>query len=219
MKNLKKLIGLIMIVVLSFSLVACGGWNEEDAQNYVAGYLDAAYKHEFSAYMKATKATEEEAQAQYDKNLEISLNEANFSALGANEEIEQGFRDAIVAMMEQAKYKVVEVKKVDKEFEVTVAFEPYLMGIQEIVANLETEFSNRIDTEAVMQQLASGEITEEDVKQMSYEVYLDMVRERIDTPSYGEEEQMVLHVRITDDGLYTIDEADVSELDSKMFVL
>ncbi|MCP1111631.1 hypothetical protein NK118_15410, partial [Lachnospiraceae bacterium PAL227] len=110
-------------------------------------------------------------------------------------------------------------KKVDKEFEVTVAFEPYLMGIQEIVANLETEFSNRIDTEAVMQQLASGEITEEDVKQMSYEVYLDMVRERIDTPSYGEEEQMVLHVRITDDGFYTIDETDVSELDSKMFVL
>ncbi|MGF7004505.1 hypothetical protein M2145_002939 [Lachnospiraceae bacterium PF1-21] len=219
MKNLKRLIGLIMIVVLSFSLVACGGWNEEDAKNYVAGYLDAAYKHEFSAYMKATKATEEEAQAQYDKNLEISLNEANFSALGANEEIEQGFRDAIVAMMEQAKYKVVEVKKVDKEFEVTVAFEPYLMGIQEIVANLETEFSNRIDTEAVMQQLASGEITEEDVKQMSYEVYLDMVRERIDTPSYGEEEQMVLHVRITDDGFYTIDETDVSELDSKMFVL
>lgn len=218
MKAMKRLTGIVLLLVLSLSLVACGGWSEDDAKGYVTGVLDSSYKEEFADYIKYTKKTEEEAQALYDENVQTVLDEANFAALGVSAETEEKLNQVLVSMMKQAEYKVESAKKVDKDFEVTVSFKPYQMRIEEITTNLEDELLSRLDVDTLSQQLMNGEITEEDIQQMSFDIYLEMLQENLDSPTYGDEETMTLHVKLDDKNVYYVDEAELRELDSKMFV-
>ncbi|MCP1109099.1 hypothetical protein M2145_000483 [Lachnospiraceae bacterium PF1-21] len=218
MKVMKKIVGMVLLMALSLSLVACGGWSEEDAKGYVTGVLDSSYKEEFADYIKYTKKTEAEAKELYDENVQTVLDEANFASLGVNAEIEEELNNVLVAMMKKAEYKVVEAKKKDKDFEVTVSFKPFQMKIDEITSSLEEELYSRLDVDKISEQLLNGEITEDDIQQMGFQIYLEMLQENLESPTYGEEETMTLHVKLDDNNVYYVDEAELGELDSKMFV-
>ena len=112
----------IMLVVVMGLLAGCGKIKKFDAGAYTKSCLDAMYKAEFGEYTKITKISEEEAQEDYDDNIEAIVGQ--FNSLGLSEELVAGYKQFFIDLLKNTKYTIKEVREDDdKNFEVDVEVE------------------------------------------------------------------------------------------------
>ncbi len=207
----RGLLAALLIAVMTL-LCGCGGMSAEDAQSYAQSILDASYKGEFDKYIEWTKSTEEEAKELYESNIDTTMQEAGFSVLGLSDELTANYRQLFLDMIKQANYEVGEAKEAgDKAYTIDVTVKPFtgFDGLQaevDAAVTPEAAAAANVDTN---DQAAANEF----VFQKMYEIMAGKVA----SPSYGEPTTVTINVKPDSNGVYFIDQTDLTALDDAMF--
>lgn len=204
--------GILVVFLAVFSVLcmtACG-MKPEEASAYVKSALDASYKGEFDDYVEITNSTMEEAEKMYQTNLDNAMTGAGFTeAQGLSEELEAKYRELFAKMLSLANYEMSEVAKSEDGFEITVSYARYL-GLD----GLEDEVKKAIhpELEGMVKLPEDAELSK-----MIYEKMYDLLKERVDHPTFGDEGTTLIHVTRGEDGVYSISDEDIKKLDKLMF--
>lgn len=205
----RGLLALLLVVIMT-ALCGCGGMSTEDAQSYAKSVLDASYKGEFAKYMEWTKSSEEDAKELYEGNIDVTMKEAGFSALGLSEELTESYRQLFLDMIKLAKYDVGEAKEAsDDAFTIDVTVEPFIAfeGLQDEVNT------------AVTEELTNAEQipSDEEINQMVFQKMYELMAERIASPVYGDPTTVTITVKPDADNVYYIAQEDMTALDDALF--
>lgn len=202
----------VLLIVVMTMLCGCGGMSAEDAQSYLKSVLDASYKGEFGTYIEWTKSTQEEAKKLYDANIDVAMQESGLESLGLSEELTANYRQLFEDTINLVKYEVGEAEETgDKEYTIHVTLEPFVgyVGIQE-------------EAEAVIQEEMQNltEIPDQaTINEMYYQKRYDMMAERAASPEYGDAVTVEVTVKPDSQGVYFIDQSDMTALDEALFVM
>ena len=207
----KKL--LVLFMILTMCILSGCGMKEEEAKEYVEASLDAAYKGEFDAFVEITDSTPEGAKAMYEENIVHIMEAAGFSELELDDELTAKYKELFLNLIKEVDYSVGEaVKEENESFAVDVTVKPMtiLNGIEEELTNALLE---RIET---LDEFPS----DDEIVHMSFEEMYTILSERVKTPEYSDEEQIItIHLHKNEEGMYAIDEADMLALDAALFVV
>lgn len=205
----RGLLAVLLIAVMAL-LCGCKGMSAEDAQSYAKSIMDASYKGEFDKYIEWTKSTEEEAKKLYEGNIDATMQEAGFSGLGLSEELTANYRQLFLDMIKQAKYEVGEAKESgDKAYTVDVTVEPFTAfeGLQdEVKAAVTKEMESLTETP-----------DQNAINEMVFQKMYDVMMQKMAAPSYGEPTTVTITVKPDSNGVYYIDQSDMTALDDALF--
>ena len=204
----RGLLAVLLIAVMTL-LCGCGGMSAEDAQSYAKSIMDASYKGEFDKYIEWTKSTKEEAQKLYESNIDTTMQEAGFSQLGLSEELNANYRQLFLDMIKQANYEVGEAKEAgDKAYTVDVTVKPFT-GFDGLQAEVE---------EATMAELENVDVNDQNaVNELVFQKMYEIMAEKVATPTYGDPTTVTINVKPDSDGVYFIDQTDMTALDDALF--
>lgn len=200
MKNLKKYIGIITILVMSLSLFSCSlGF---DASAYVKACLDACTKGEVTEYARITNTSEEAAKETY-----YNLIEANLQVLDnyqISEEKKEAFRTLYQTMYGSLRYEVGEAtKNADGSFTVPVTTKKMIV-FDTIIADSE----NYIKDYAKTHRSASTTELSEAILDYMYTQLSDNLKKA----NYQDSRVITIQVSKTDNNRYGIAESDLQNL-------
>ena len=205
----RGLLAVLLIAVMTL-LCGCGGMSAEDAQSYAKSIMDASYKGEFDKYVEWTKSSKEEAQKLYESNVDTTMQEAGFSQLGLSEELNANYRQLFLDMIKQANYEVGEAKEAgDKAYTVDVTVKPFTAfeGLQdEVQAAVTAEMTEMTE---IPDQNA--------INQMVFQKMYEIMAAKVASPTYGEPTTVTITVKPDSDGVYFIDQTDMTALDDALF--
>lgn len=186
-----------------------------DACAYMQAILDVSYKNETGDYIEITGATQEEADEIFRKNLDATMHEFNTADL--SDELEESYRSLFEETVKQVKYTVGEaVKGEGDDYTVEIAVEPILLfddtyeEFQKKAEEYAAEISNDV--------MNGGDMPSDDeIQDHVYQTYYDVLTERSNAGlTYGEAENITVHISRTEEGVYEIPEADLRALDQAM---
>lgn len=207
------------VIVLALCIVAAVGigvylWlNRFDASAYVQAVLDVSYKNETEEYMEITGASEEEADAVFENNLDATMGEFESSAMP--EDLQPQYRELFGEIARSVNYTVGEAQKEeDGSFAVPLKVKPVSLFVDtyETFTRRAEEYAQQI-TDSVMQGGAMP--GDEEMQTEVYRIYYEVLKEGMDNgPLYGAAQDITLHVRRNDDGDYEIDGEDMKQLDA-----
>ena len=201
----RGLLAVLLIAVMAL-LCGCGGMSAEDAQSYAKSIMDASYKGEFDKYVEWTKSSKEEAQKLYESNVDTTMQEAGFSQLGLSD---ANYRQLFLDMIKQANYEVGEAKEAgDKAYTVDVTVKPFT-GFDGLQAEVEAATMAEVENIDVNDQNAVNELV--------FQKMYDLMAEKIASPTYGEATTVTITVKPDSDGVYFIDQTDMTALDDALF--
>ncbi|MDD6170813.1 MAG: hypothetical protein PUB46_12225 [Lachnospiraceae bacterium] len=206
MKKMKKMIAVCLTVVMvAATAVGCGKF---DAEGYVAACLDLLTKGETEQYTKLTGRTEEQAEQDYENNIDAMM-EA-MGELNLSEDLENNYRTLYKNIYKSAKYTVTGSEKMtDKDgYTVTVEIEQ----ITGLFDGLEDEVTNRVMNE---KDSLTPDITEAEVNELVFQIMYDVLNERMDVITYNEPETVTVEV-VGEDGVYSITEEGYTILDDAL---
>lgn len=189
-------------------LAGCG-MKPEDAKAYVQATLDAGYKEDFGEYTKITESTKEEAQKLFDSNIDTVTNSLGLSQFGVSEEMTEKYRELLKETFSKAKYTVGDVKETDGGFEVKVSAEPMQMfvGLEDaLIGELEKKVKE-----------SKEDLDEAAITQLTVDILYDILSQRLAEVTYGDAQEVTVHVTKNSDGVWNITEADLQALDSALF--
>ena len=199
-------IALLAVTVLT----GCSGkFDEASAAKYTEGMLNACYKGEFEQYLEYVDIGEEEAQKQYEENVESVFLDIGVGDLDTDSMIAQRYRKVFKELLAQADYEIIKAEKVEGGFDITVAFRPIILAMEDIL----TKASEEIYED---EKVNANEMTEEELQLLAIEGFLRVLDEEIATADYGMEEKMILHMK-KQDKVYKISEKELIELDNRLF--
>lgn len=202
-------------VLLLGMVGALGGCTTFDASAYTRAVLDVSYKNQTEEYIELTGASEEEAEAVFQENLDATMEE--FKTMQLSEEMERNYRSLFEDIVKQVKYTVGEaVRTEDGNYTVDVTVEPMTLfddTYEEFQAKAE-EYAAGI-TNSVMngEEMPSDEEMQENVYQIYYNVLNEGVGAGI---KYGEAVTVTIHINKTEDGTYEVLDDDIRILDEKL---
>ena len=205
--NRKKKIAAVVAGILVLTAAVCAGvWayiNRFDPRAYVQAVLDVSYKNETEAYMEIADATEEEADAVFENNLDATMEE--FESSPMPEELKPQYRELFGEIAKSVNYTVGEaVREEDGSFSVPLKVKPV------------TLFADTYDQFREKAQEYADQVTDS-VMQEVYRIYYDVLKAAMDTgPLYGEARDITLRVAKNDSGEYEIDTEDMQELDAML---
>ncbi len=205
----KHILSIILAVVMIFTS-GCG-MKPEEATAYTQAILDASYLGKFDEYIEQTKSTEEDAKQMYERNINLSMESMGFDE-DISEEIVESYRQVLIDLVKQAKYKVSgakEMEDVKNGYEVTVFVEPFV-GFESLEDDLSEALFAKIDK---MDKIPS----DEKINKMTYEIMCDLMAESVANPIYGDAVEVKVHVVPDEDNIYHIPEKDMVALDEVMF--
>ncbi len=206
----RGLLAVLLIAVMTL-LCGCGGMSAEDAQSYAQSILDASYKGEFDKYIEWTKSSKEEAQELYESNIDTTMQEAGFASLGLSEELTANYRQLFLDMIKQANYEVGEAKEAgDKAYTVDVTVKPFA-GFDGLQAEVEA---------ASMAEMESGNVDLNDqnaINEMVFQKMYEIMAGKVASPTYGDPTTVTINVKPDSDGVYFIDQTDMTALDDALF--
>lgn len=214
MKKLKNLIKMTSVGVLSMLMVVgCG--SKFDASGYTKAVLDVSYKGETKQYMELTESTQEQADAIFEDNLDLVMQE--FATLGLSDDLEANYRQLFADIMNQAKYTVGEAKETEGDnFEVEVTVEPITLfdDTYEEFQNQSTAYAEQVGTEVMNgAQMPS----DAEMQNKVFEIYYNILKAELDAGlKYGEAETVTVHVEQDGNKVYSIVEDDLAALDEAM---
>lgn len=203
MKNVKKIVTLLMALVMIISLSACGKQADFDAKGYVQSFLDAKYHQEYKAYAKIIDMSEKEAKEQMVKEFNDSLKQQlTMAGLKATDEETEEYLKLEADIRSTIKYEVKEAKKDDDDnFTVDVEVTPLdaytLMG-EQFPAKLQDAVNNGTGEDGYMR------------------VFLDCVKESFDNAQELDPVTFTFNVTYEEKDnkrLYSIDENEVMDFD------
>lgn len=207
MKRRKSLVALLLAMIMVL-LCGCGsGMSAEDAKAYTKSILDATYKGEFKDYIKWTDSTEEEAKKLYDSNMDTTLEQAGFAELGISDELLAKYKQLFMDMASNAKYEVGEVKEGDNdEYTVEVTVYPFT-GFD----GLQDEVTSQLDINSLADK------SEQEMYEAIFTKMYEIMAQKLESPTYGDAQTFTVHVTPDDDGVYSISESELAEIDNAMF--
>lgn len=200
------LIGLVLLL---------SGCTKFDACAYMQAILDVSYKNETEEYMEITGVTHEEADEIFKNNLDATMHE--FSSTELPEELEANYRLLFEDTVKQVKYTVGEaVEGENKNYTVEVAVEPILLFDETY-----EEFQNKTEEYAseISNNVMSGEElpSDDEIQNQVYQTYYEVLKTALnDGLTYGEVENITVHMNRMEDGAYEIPEEDLRALDQAM---
>lgn len=207
---LRKSSLLALVFAMVFGTLAGCGMKPDDAKAYVQATLDAGYKEDFADYAKITESTEEEAQKLFDANIDTVTNSLGLSSFGASDEMTEKYRELLKSVFAKAKYTVGDVKETDGGFEITVTAEPMQMFV-----GLEDALVEEL-------QARAAELKENNqaaINQLTMDVLYEILSERLESVTYGDAQDVTVHVTKDSNNVWNITEADLQAVDSALFSL
>ena len=218
----KKLLACAALAALTaLSLAACSGYSAEDATVLVKGNLDIIYLGEYTdAYLKNVDATEAEAQEIYQNNLEVESDYFiyYYDMEEVSDELYQQLVDLHAEIYSHAQYEVLPAaKQSDGTFAVKVTFRPIDIHVQ-----VGEEWDSFIDGfNADYADVDTAAMTDEEFNAfwLAYNDdynrrVIELVRSKLPTLGYGEEESVVIQVAKDEDGYYTPDDNGLNSFDT-----
>lgn len=203
------------VILLTGVMLMLGGCTKFDACAYMQAILDVSYKNQTESYMEITGATQEEADAIFQKNLDATMHEFNTTELP--EELEENYRLLFEDTVKQVKYTVGEaVEGANKSYTVDVAVEPILL-----FDDTYEEFQNKTEEYAleISNHVMNGEEmpSDDEIQNQVYQTYYEVLRAGLnDGLNYGEEENITVHINRTEEGAYEIPDEDLRAIDQAM---
>ena len=206
---LRKSSLLVLVFAMALGMLAGCRMKPEDAKAYVQATLDAGYKEDFGEYTKITESTKEEAQKLFDSNIDTVTNSLGLSQFGVSEEMTEKYRELLKETFSKAKYTVGDVKETDGGFEVKVSAEPMQMfvGLEDaLIGELEKKVKE-----------SKEDLDEAAITQLTVDILYDILSQRLAEVTYGDAQEVTVHVTKNSDGVWNITEADLQALDSALF--
>ncbi len=208
MKTLKKaLVTGLVAVMMVVNLAGCGKF---DAAAYVESCLDLLTKGEIEQYMKMTGRSKEQAESDYESNIDAMMTEMD--QFNLSDELSNSYRQLFKDVYAKAKYTVKDAEKMDDKdgYYVTVEIEQMtglFNGIQEELMTEFTEWANSFDADTYP--------TEDEMYEQMYQMMYDLMSARVDSITYNDPQEVVVEV-IGEDNVYSISDGSMSELDEAL---
>lgn len=208
MKTLKKaLVTGLVAVMMVVNLAGCGKF---DAAAYVESCLDLLTKGETEQYMKMTGRSKEQAESDYESNIDAMMTEMD--QFNLSDELSNSYRQLFKDVYAKAKYTVKDAEKMDGQdgYYVTVEIEQMtglFNGIQEELMTEFTEWANSFDADTYP--------TEDEMYEQMYQMMYDLMSARVDSITYNDPQEVVVEV-IGEDNVYSISDGSMSELDEAL---
>lgn len=208
MKTLKKaLVTGLVAVMMVVNLAGCGKF---DAAAYVESCLDLLTKGETEQYMKMTGRSKEQAESDYESNIDAMMTEMD--QFNLSDELSNSYRQLFKDVYAKAKYTVKDAEKMDDKdgYYVTVEIEQMtglFNGIQEELMTEFTEWANSFDADTYP--------TEDEMYEQMYQMMYDLMSARLDSITYNDPQEVVVEV-IGEDNVYSISDGSMSELDEAL---
>ena len=208
MKTLKKaLVTGLVAVMMVVNLAGCGKF---DAAAYVESCLDLLTKGETEQYMKMTGRTKEQAESDYESNIDAMMTEMD--QFNLSDELSNSFRQLFKDVYAKAKYTVKDAEKMDGQdgYYVTVEIEQMtglFNGIQEELMTEFTDWANSFDADTYP--------TEDEMYEQMYQMMYDLMKARLDSITYNDPQEVVVEV-IGEDNVYSISDGSMTELDEAL---
>lgn len=208
MKTLKKaLVTGLVAVMMVVNLAGCGKF---DAAAYVESCLDLLTKGETEQYMKMTGRSKEQAESDYESNIDAMMTEMD--QFNLSDELSNSFRQLFKDVYAKAKYTVKDAEKMDGQdgYYVTVEIEQMtglFNGIQEELMTELTEWANSFDEDTYP--------TEDEMYEQMYQMMYDLMSARVDSITYNDPQEVVVEV-IGEDNVYSISDGSMTELDEAL---
>ncbi len=208
MKTLKKaLVTGLVAVMMVVNLAGCGKF---DAAAYVESCLDLLTKGETEQYMKMTGRSKEQAESDYESNIDAMMTEMD--QFNLSDELSNSYRQLFKDVYAKAKYTVKDAEKMDDKdgYYVTVEIEQMtglFNGIQEELMTEFTEWANSFDADTYP--------TEDEMYEQMYQMMYDLMSARLDSITYNDPQEVVVEV-IGKDNVYSISDGSMTELDEAL---
>ena len=208
MKTLKKaLVTGLVAVMMVVNLDGCGKF---DAAAYVESCLDLLTKGETEQYMKMTGRSKEQAESDYESNIDAMMTEMD--QFNLSDELSNSYRQLFKDVYAKAKYTVKDAEKMDDKdgYYVTVEIEQMtglFNGIQEELMTEFTEWANSFDADTYP--------TEDEMYEQMYQMMYDLMSARVDSITYNDPQEVVVEV-IGEDNVYSISDGSMTELDEAL---
>lgn len=208
MKTLKKaLVTGLVAVMMVVNLAGCGKF---DAVAYVESCLDLLTKGETEQYMKMTGRSKEQAESDYESNIDAMMTEMD--QFNLSDELSNSYRQLFKDVYAKAKYTVKDAEKMDDKdgYYVTVEIEQMtglFNGIQEELMTEFTEWANSFDADTYP--------TEDEMYEQMYQMMYDLMSARLDSITYNDPQEVVVEV-IGEDNVYSISDGSMTELDEAL---
>lgn len=208
MKILKKaLVTGLVAVMMVVNLAGCGKF---DAAAYVESCLDLLTKGETEQYMKMTGRSKEQAESDYESNIDAMMTEMD--QFNLSDELSNSYRQLFKDVYAKAKYTVKDAEKMDDKdgYYVTVEIEQMtglFNGIQEELMTEFTEWANSFDADTYP--------TEDEMYEQMYQMMYDLMSARLDSITYNDPQEVVVEV-IGEDNVYSISDGSMTELDEAL---
>ena len=199
----KKILGCILTVIIMVA-AAAGIYfymNRFDPVRYVQAVLDVSYKEKTEEYSKMTGTSRKEAEAVFEKNLDVTMEKFHSSAI--SEELEKKYRILFTQIVRQVNYQIGESEKQkDGSYIVELEIRPV------------TLFSDTYETFQSRAEEYAQSITNKVMKGMEIPSEDDVLNEALQEGiRYGDKKKLKLHVEKGEDGAYEIREKDRRKLD------
>ena len=208
MKTLKKaLVTGLVAVMMVVNLAGCGKF---DAAAYVESCLDLLTKGETEQYMKMTGRSKEQAESDYESNIDAMMTEMD--QFNLSDELSNSYRQLFKDVYAKAKYTVKDAEKMDDKdgYYVTVEIEQMtglFNGIQEELMTEFTEWANSFDADTYP--------TEDEMYEQMHQMMYDLMSARLDSITYNDPQEVVVEV-IGEDNVYSISDGSMTELDEAL---
>ena len=217
--NRKKKIAAVVAGILVLTAAVCAGvWayiNRFDPRAYVQAVLDVSYKNETEAYMEIADATEEEADAVFENNLDATME--GFESSPMPEELKPQYRELFGEIAKSVNYTVGEaVREEDGSFSVPLKVKPVTLfaDTYDQFREKAQEYADQV-TDSVMQGAEMP--SDEEMQGEVYRIYYDVLKAAMDAgPLYGEAQDITLRVAKNDSGEYEVNTTDMQELDAML---
>ena len=199
---------------MAVMMVLLGGCTKFDACTYMQALLDVSYRNETEDYMELTGAAQEDADAIFQNNLDATMHEFHTAEL--SEELEESYRSLFEKTVKQVKYTVGEAVEEEDGYTVDISVEPILL-----FDNTYEEFQKKAEEYAaeISNHVMEGEEmpSDEEIQDHIYQTYYEVLTEELEAGlTYGETENITVHIHKTEDGVYEIPDEDLRALDQAM---
>jgi len=213
-RKTRQILIMMLSALLTVSLLAgCSSKPKaDDAKAYVQAVLDIMCTGDYDHSVKLADIEEGKETEMRDEMIDTVVSQLTASA-NLDEEVTQGFTDLMIDALAKAKYSVVDAQATDDGgFDVTVSIEPL-----KIFAGLGDDYEAKLTEKAEADADKIMAMSTDERNNYAMKILLDMMKEGLSDPQYGEAEEVTVHYGQLEENAYGCSEADGQALGSKLF--
>lgn len=199
-------------VVLLVLLSSISGCTRYQVGSYAQAALDARYKQVYTDYMRYSGKTQEGAEAYYEEHLNTLMKTLNQYEL--SDTLKNSYRELFANIMNQAHYESESQEKTDDGvYTITFSVEPLKVfeGVEE-----ELQAQSQAYYDAIAETAGSGIVspTEDQTREAVYQMLYNILAARMESPEYGETQNVEVHVHVDEMAMFEIPEDDLKSVDN-----